>query len=106
MYALVVKFDVLPECLAEFDTLVETTLAGIREREDGTLAYISSIVVDEPCSRVFIEVYRDEAAFAAHESTDHTRDFLARRQSMIRGFDVDFLNPVATKFPSVGIPGD
>jgi quinol monooxygenase YgiN len=106
MYALVVRFDVLPECLTAFDALVETTVAGIREHEDGTLAYVSSTVTGEPCSRLFIEVYRDEAAFAAHEATAHTRDFLARREPMIRGFTVDFLNPVAAKFPGIGITGD
>jgi quinol monooxygenase YgiN len=106
MYALVVRFDVLPECLTEFDTLVKTTVAGIREHEDGTLAYVSSTVAGEPCSRVFIEVYRDEAAFAVHETTAHTLDFLARREPMIRGFTVDFLTSLVAKFPDIGTPGD
>jgi quinol monooxygenase YgiN len=103
MYALVVRFDVIPERLAEFDALVDATIAGIREHEDGTLAYLSSTVDTEPGTRVFIEVYRDKAAFEAHETTAHTRRFLEQRQSMLRGFHVDFLNPVAAKFPGLGM---
>lgn len=99
MYSLVVKFDVLPESVEEFDALVETTLAGIREHEDGTLAYISSTVEGDPHARVFIEIYRDEAAFEAHEATAHTRHFLAAREPMLRGFQVDFLTSVSSTFP-------
>ena len=105
MYSLVVKFDVLPERLAEFDTLVEATIAGIREHESRTLAYLSSTVEGDPCARVFIEVYRDRAAFEAHESTPHTPDFLVRREPMLRGVRVEFLSSISAKFPGAGDAG-
>ena len=102
MYSLVVKFDVLPERLAEFDTLVEATIAGIREQEDGTVAYLSSALEGDPYARVFIEVYRDREAFEVHESTPHTRNFLVRREPMLRGVRVEFLTAINAKFPGGG----
>ena len=73
MHALVVRFDVIPERLEDFDALVRVTQAGIRDHEDGTLVYTSMAMVDDPCARVFIEMYRDEDAFARHEEMAHTR---------------------------------
>jgi quinol monooxygenase YgiN len=96
VFALVVRFDVIPEFLPAFDALVEATLAGIREREDGTLAYLSSTVEGDPFARVFIEMYRDEAAFEEHETMPHTRRFLAEREAMLQSFRVEFLSPVSS----------
>ena len=68
-----------PEAVDAFDALVSRTLAGI-EGENGTLLYFTSRVADAPLFRVFVEVYADEAAFAAHEAHSHTRLFLEERE--------------------------
>jgi quinol monooxygenase YgiN len=101
MFALVVRFEVKPGSLVEFDALVEELVPGIRAEEEGTLLYFSSAVSDSPLSRVFVEVYRDEEAFHAHEAQSHTRTFLRERDDLLESYRVEFLRPMAGKFPEV-----
>ncbi len=100
MFALVVRFEVKEESLGEFDELVSSTLQGIRSVEDGTLMYFSSAAPDDPCSRIFVELYRDEDAFHAHEEYPHTRRFLVARGDLLNSFRVEFLTPIDGKFPA------
>ena len=67
MYALVVRFDVLSDRLAEFDRQVALTIDAITAHEPGTLTYVSTGVDEDACARVFIEIYADEDAFRTHE---------------------------------------
>ncbi len=85
MIALVVRFDLRPGAEADFDRLVEATTAQIRGEEPGTLLYLCHTVKDEPSARVFYELYRDDAAFQAHEVAQHVKDFHARREPMMAG---------------------
>lgn len=57
MFALVVRFDLLPGTEDEFDWLAETG-AGIRAEEPGTLLYLCHTVPGEPSARVFYELLR------------------------------------------------
>jgi quinol monooxygenase YgiN len=98
MFALVVRFELRAESVDAFDDLTARTLTGIRE-EVGTLLYVTSRVADAPLSRVFVEIYTDEEAFAAHEQYAHTRRFLAEREAMIESFRVEFLEPIDGTFP-------
>ncbi len=75
------------------------TLPGI-EGEPGTLLYVTARVADSPLSRVFVEIYADEAAFAAHETYSHTRRFLEEREPMIESYRVEFLDPIGGKLPA------
>ncbi|UGT62124.1 putative quinol monooxygenase [Nocardia asteroides] len=102
MFALVVRFDLIDaEKAADFDDLVEETVAAIREREPGTLVYATHTVENEPLARVFYEVYRNRDAFEEHERQPHTRRFLDSRGEFVESFRVEFLSPAAVK----GIPG-
>lgn len=84
-FGLAVRFDLKPGASAAFDALVAQTLAAIREKEPGTLAYLVHAVVDAPDSRVFYELYRDVSAFDEHERQPHVSRFLAERgQYLIR----------------------
>jgi quinol monooxygenase YgiN len=98
MFALVVRFELRPESVDAFDDLVARTLDGIRE-EPGTLLYVTSGVADAPLSRVFVEVYADDNAFAAHEQYPHTQRFLEEREAMVESYRVEFLDPGAGKLP-------
>ena len=98
MFALVVRFELKPGAAEAFDDLVARTLVGIRE-EDGTLLYLPTRVEDAPLSRVFIEVYLDRDAFAAHEQYPHTRKFLTDREPLIESYRVEFLDPTDGKMP-------
>ena len=91
MFALVVRFDVVPERVTEFDELVRITLASITALEPGTLQYLPTRVDGDPSARVFIEVYRDEEAFAAHEAQPHVQHFLREREPMILALRVERL---------------
>jgi quinol monooxygenase YgiN len=67
-FGLVVRFRLAAGHEERFDELVAATLAGIRDHEPGTLVYASHAVEGEPGVRVFYELYRDRAAFEAHEA--------------------------------------
>jgi quinol monooxygenase YgiN len=101
-FALVVRFTVRPGAEAEFDALVAETAEGIRDRELGTLVYACHMVQDQPRQRIFYELYRDHAAFQVHESTEHTRRFLTKREPLLEATEVDFLVLVDGKTPLSG----
>ena len=99
MFGLVVRFELKPGSVDAFDALVARTRIGI-EAESGTLLYLTTGVPDSPLSRIFVEVYRDEAAFAEHEQYPHVREFLVAREPMIESYRVEFLDPVGGKHPA------
>lgn len=98
MLGLVVRFELRDAGTAEaFDALVRETVEQIMTSEPGTLVYVTHTVEDAPLSRVFYEVYRDRAAFEAHEQKPHTVRFLRGRESYVTSFRVEFLAPAAAK---------
>lgn len=78
-FALAVRFELIAEASADFDELVEATLAEIRAKEPGTIAYLIHRSPDDSLSRIFYEAYRDRVAFEEHERQPHVRKFLAER---------------------------
>ena len=92
MFGLVVRFTCKDQQSAEaFDRLVAETLEGIKEREPGTLIYVSHLVEGQPLLRIFYELYADRAAFDAHEGQEHTKRFLARREELLASVEVDWV---------------
>lgn len=86
MYCLLVRFRVLDEVAARrFDQLTATAVAEITANEPGTLVYATHRPQDEPLTRVFYEVYRDDEAFQAHEHAPHVIDFHARKAELLAG---------------------
>lgn len=79
VFALVVRFAVLPGHLEAFDALVSDTLAQIADHEPGTLVYLSHERSDRPDERVFYECYESDDAFEFHEAQAHTIRFLQER---------------------------
>ncbi|MGW7757346.1 putative quinol monooxygenase [Streptomyces violaceusniger] len=101
-FALVARFELHDEAAAgAFDELVEQALADVRVHEPGTLAYIVHTVPDEPMTRVFYELYEDEAAFDRHQEQPHTQVFLTEAEQHISALRVTFLHPDAGKGPMV-----
>lgn len=80
LYGLVVRFELRDGHEDAFDALTSETLASIRLAEPGTLAYVVHRDALDARLRVFYELYRDEAAFEAHEQAPHIRRFLAERK--------------------------
>jgi quinol monooxygenase YgiN len=98
MFGLVVRFTCKDQESAEaFDRLVDETLEGIKEREPGTLIYVSHLVEGQPLLRIFYELYADRAAFDAHEEQEHTKRFLARREELLSSVEVDWVTAQAGK---------
>lgn len=85
MFALVVRFTVLPDHLEAFDVLVSDTLAEIALREPETLVYVSHERSERPHERVFYECYQSEDAFEFHEAQVHTIRFLHERGQHLTG---------------------
>lgn len=83
-FGLVVRFELLDGHEEAFDALTAETVASIRATEPGTLVYLTHTERESPGVRVFYELYRDEAAFQAHEETEHVRRFLAERKQHLR----------------------
>ncbi|RNL84319.1 putative quinol monooxygenase [Halostreptopolyspora alba] len=93
MFGLAVRFTLKDEeSAAGFDALVAETLPRIRENEPGTLVYAVHTVEGKPLERVFYELYRDRAAFDAHEEQPHVQRFLQARGQYLDSTEVDFLN--------------
>jgi quinol monooxygenase YgiN len=93
MFALAVRFDLRPGSEMDFDRLVEATAPRIRANEPGTLLYLCHKVQGEPTARLFYELYRDRAAFEAHEAQPHVKTFLRdREQYMAQPARVEFLD--------------
>lgn len=92
MFGLSVRFTCRDaESAAGFDRLVAETVPEIRKHEAGTLVYAVHTVEGQPLQRIFYELYRDRAAFDAHEEQPHTRHFLAKREQYLASVEVDFL---------------
>ncbi|GAA4630639.1 hypothetical protein GCM10023196_056760 [Actinoallomurus vinaceus] len=92
MFGLVVRFTCEDQASAEaFDRLVAATVGKIRDNEPGTLVYAVNRVEGEPLQRVFYELYRDRAAFEAHEAQEHTKKFLDEREQYLSATEVDWL---------------
>ena len=99
---LVVRFDLPDEESAKrFDALTAEAVAQITAKEPGTLLYVTHVIAGEPLSRLFYEVYADEAAFQAHEQARHVLDFHAQKNPLLAGEpQVQFLTPG----PAKGLP--
>ncbi|HUX71961.1 MAG TPA: antibiotic biosynthesis monooxygenase [Cellulomonadaceae bacterium] len=102
--ALVVTHHLRPGHEDAFDDLVARTLERITALEPGTLVYAVHTAAGEPLERVFYELYRDHAAFEAHEAYPHLREFLAERLAHIESVDVTFLDVQSLKGPSLSTP--
>lgn len=98
-FALVVRFTLRAGAEAEFDGLVGRTAADIRAHEPGTLVYACHQVDGTPRQRIFYELYRDRAAFEAHEAQPHVRHFLRTREALLESTEVDFMALADGKTP-------
>src|SRR2546430_10183965 len=92
MFGLCVRFTCKDEASADaYDRLVAETIEAIKTGEPGTLVYASHLVDGQPLQRIFYELYKDKAAFEAHEAAPHTRRYLAERGQYLTSIDVDWL---------------
>jgi quinol monooxygenase YgiN len=98
--ALVVRFSLKPGAAEGFDQLMAETVAKIRTEEPGTWVYAVHAVDGRPDERIFYELYRDDDAFAVHNSQPYIRRFLEEREQYLTATAVDFGAPIVV----AGIP--
>jgi quinol monooxygenase YgiN len=92
MFGLCVRFTCKDDASAEaYDRLVAETIEAIKANEPGTLVYASHLVEGQPLLRLFYELYRDKAAFEAHEASPHTHRYLDERDRYLASTEVDWL---------------
>jgi quinol monooxygenase YgiN len=68
---------------AAFEAAIADMTRQVLAHEPGVIHYALSHSSDDPGLYVVIEVYRDEAAFAAHWETDYIRPSLARTRPLV-----------------------
>lgn len=95
MFGLVVRFEVTPGHVAEFDELVAQTVAAVHAHEPETLAYLSHQVEGEPHARMFYEVYASPEAKDFHDGQPYVKHFMAERDRYLTGKSVQRLTPLA-----------
>ena len=83
----IVKFSIKEGSEESAVELLKTMTAAVEKEEPGVLAYIAHRSKKDPSTVVFFEVYKDEAAVAAHGTTKHMGD-------MRMGFAKNFVPPL------------
>jgi quinol monooxygenase YgiN len=97
MFGIAVRFDLHPGCAEAFDALMAETVAAIRTAEPGTLVYVCCRIEGAPDARLFMELYRDRAAFEQHERAPATMRFLTERTALIASSRAEHLAPYEYK---------
>ncbi|WP_242902849.1 putative quinol monooxygenase [Actinomadura terrae] len=87
-----------------FDRLAANLVQAARAAEPDTVIFASHEVVGAPTQRIFYQVFRDEAAFAAHRRQPHLQRFLAESRTHVLATNVIELRLGAAKLPLPAAP--
>ncbi|MEW2359739.1 antibiotic biosynthesis monooxygenase [Spirillospora sp. NPDC029432] len=82
-----------------FDRLAEELVRAARAAEPDTLVFTCHEVENAPTQRIFYRLFRDQAAFAAHERQAHLRRFAAESRTHVLTTNVIDLKLGAAKLP-------
>lgn len=85
MVTLIAKLKVRPGTEAEFESAMEKMIAHVRANEPGTLTYVLYRDRAVPSQFVVYEVYTDDAALAAHSSSEAMLAFFGAVGGMLDG---------------------
>lgn len=90
MITFITHMRVSPENTAAYEAALAEMTAKVRANEPGVAHYGFARSAEDPTTYVVIEVYRDEAAIAAHWETDYIQPSLAKTTPLVDGgaFDV------------------
>lgn len=83
-YVLFVEVEILPGNLDACKAMMKTNAKGARETEPGCLQF--DVIEDpaDPAQVRFYEVYKDEAAFHAHQQTAHFKEWIANGVPLLK----------------------
>ncbi|MFB4313741.1 putative quinol monooxygenase [Actinomadura sp. 21ATH] len=82
-----------------FDRLAEELVRAARAAEPDTLVFTCHEVENAPTQRIFYRLFRDQAAFAAHERQAHLRRFAAESRTHVLTTNVIDLKLGSGKLP-------
>ena len=82
-FVLVVEFDVKPECLDEFNRLIDINAHASVANEAGCYQFDVVRGLEDPSKILLYEVYASEEAFKVHMGWAHTQTFLAAAKPLI-----------------------
>lgn len=86
---------------AAFDRQAEELVQAARAAEPGTVIFACHEVVNAPTQRIFYQLFRDEAAFAAHRRQPHLQRFTAESRTHVIATNVIELTLGAAKLPPI-----
>ncbi len=82
-----------------FDRQAEELVQAARTSEPDTLIFTCHEVVNAPTQRIFYQLFRDQAAFAAHQRQPYLRRFLAESRTHVLATNVIELKLGSAKLP-------
>jgi quinol monooxygenase YgiN len=82
-----------------FDRQAEELVQAARTGEPDTLIFTCHEVVNAPTQRIFYQLFRDQAAFAAHQRQPYLRRFLAESRTHVLATNVIELKLGSAKLP-------
>ena len=82
---LFVKFHVKPGRNAAFEAAFRKMQKSMQEHEPGNVYYDLFVTVENPQLYVIMERYRDAAAVAAHNQSEHLKTVLAELRDLMDG---------------------
>jgi quinol monooxygenase YgiN len=85
MITFIAHIRVRPENAAAFEAIMTYVTAKTREHEPGVAYYGFAKSVNEPNTYVVVEVYRDQAAQAAHMETDWVKESIPKSLRVTEG---------------------
>lgn len=85
MLTVVAKLKVKADKAAAFEAEAQKMLAHVRANEPGTLTYVCHRSTADPTLYLFYEVYRDQAAFAAHGGSPAMQAFFGAMGGIVDG---------------------
>jgi len=85
MITVLAKLTALPGKEAEMQAALEAMVAEVDAKEPGVLAYTMHTTEGAPDTFWMHEEYADDAAFAAHNTTDHMKSFATSMRTIAAG---------------------
>jgi (4S)-4-hydroxy-5-phosphonooxypentane-2,3-dione isomerase len=82
-FALVVEFQVRPDCLDRFHEAIAVNARASIAEEPGCRQFDVLYNTEDKCRVVLYEIYDSEAAFAEHKAAQHTQTFLAAAKELV-----------------------
>jgi quinol monooxygenase YgiN len=93
----IAKLKVKSDKATAFEGEAQRMIAHVRANEPGTVTYVCHRSTADPTVYLFYEVYRDQAAFAAHGGSTAMQAFFAAMPGILDGRpEIDMYEAVAS----------